>query len=135
MSNTQFFSKPCVQYANSVFTHSVVLKCERIDLFMLTFSVGFCKFPPKPLPLTAYQEFEIRYALSKLKNCLINCFNVSRLIIVFDHYFIIQLVPIALRFKYQTTILRSKAKFFVSSTLVAATFRKSGIYLIDQSDP
>ena len=56
-----FFSqKLAYKYANSVFTHSCVLKYKRIDLFMFTFSVRlfrtFCKFPPKPLPLTAYQE-------------------------------------------------------------------------------
>ena len=32
--------KLAYKYAISVFTHSVVLKCERFDLFMFTFSVG-----------------------------------------------------------------------------------------------
>ena len=70
-----------------------------------------------------------------LQNGLINCFNVSRLPIVFDQYFTILLVLIVLRFKYRTMIFAKQSEILVPSELVAATFRKSGIYFIDQSDP
>ena len=56
-----FFQKLAYKYAKSVFIHSVVLKCERIDFIVFKNSVSdcfctFCKFQPKPLPFTAYQE-------------------------------------------------------------------------------
>ena len=35
-----FFQKLAYKYAKSVFIHSVVLKCERIDFIVFTFSVG-----------------------------------------------------------------------------------------------
>ena len=61
-----------------------------------------------------------------LQNGLINCFNVSLRLIVFEQYFVYHSIcPNCLRF------LRSKAKFFVPSMLVAAMFRKSGI--VDRS--
>ena len=34
------FQKLAYKYAKSVFIHSVVLKCERIDFIVFTFSVG-----------------------------------------------------------------------------------------------
>ena len=35
-----FFFQLAYKYAKSVFIHSVVLKCERIDFIVFTFSVG-----------------------------------------------------------------------------------------------
>ena len=59
---------------------------------------------------------------SSLQNGLINCLNVSIRLVVFEQYFVYHSIcPNCLQF------LRSKAKFFVSSTLVAAMSRKSGI--------
>ena len=56
-----------------------------------------------------------------LQNGPINLF-VSLRLIVFEQYFVYHLIcPNCLRF------LRSKAEFFVPSTLVAAMFRKSGM--------
>ena len=56
------------------------------------------------------------------KNSLINCFNVSLRLIVFEQYFVYHSIcPNCLRF------LRSKAEFFVPSMQVAAMFRKSGM--------
>ena len=65
----------------------------------------------------------LRYVMHfpSLKNGLINCL-VSLRLIVFEQYFVDHSIcPNCLRF------LRSKAEFFVLSTLVAALFRKSGI--------
>ena len=59
-------------------------------------------------------------------NGLINCCNVSLRLIVFEQYFVYHSIcPYCLR------VLRSKAEFFVPSTLVAAMFRKSG--MLDRS--
>ena len=59
---------------------------------------------------------------SSLQNGLINCLNVSIRLVVFEQYFVYHSIcPNCLQF------LRSKAEFFVPSTLVAAVFRKSGI--------
>ena len=56
------------------------------------------------------------------QNGLLNCFNVSLRLIVFRQYFVYHSIcPNCLRF------LRSKAEFFVPSTLVAAMFRKSSM--------
>ena len=69
----------------------------------------------------------LRYVMyfPSLQNGLINCFNVSTLLVVFDQYFVYHSIcPYC--FKYRITILGSKAEFFVLSTLVAAMFRKSG---------
>ena len=59
---------------------------------------------------------------SSLQNGLINCLNVSICLIVFEQYFVYHSIcPKCLQF------LRSKAEFFVPSTLVAAMFRKSSM--------
>ena len=59
---------------------------------------------------------------SSLQNGLINCLNVSIRLVVFEQYFVYHSIcSNCLQF------LRSKASFFVPSTLVAAVFRKSGI--------
>ena len=59
---------------------------------------------------------------SSLQNGLINCLNVSRRLVVFEQYFVYHSIcPNCSQF------LRSKAEFFVPSTLVAAKSRKSGI--------
>ena len=59
---------------------------------------------------------------SSLQNGLINCLNVSIRLVVFEQYFVYHSIcHNCLQF------LRSKAAFFVPSTLVAAVFRKSGI--------
>ena len=67
-------------------------------------------------------EFEIRCGLSKLtkrSDKLFKCFHTSR---SFEQYFVYHSIcPNCLQF------LRSKAEFFVPSTLVAAMFRKNGI--------
>ena len=57
---------------------------------------------------------------SSLQNGLINCLNVSIRLVVFEQYFVYRSIcPNCLQF------LRSKAEFFVPSTLVAVLFRKS----------
>ena len=70
----------------------------------------------------ATSEFEIRYGLFKLtkrSDKMFKCFHTSR---SFEQYFVYHSIcPNCLHF------LRSKAEFFVPSTLVAAMFRKSGI--------
>ena len=69
----------------------------------------------------------LRYVMHfpSLQNGLINCF-VSLRLIVFEQYFVYHLIcPNCLRF------LRSKAEFFVPSTLVAAMFKKNG--MLDRS--
>ena len=59
---------------------------------------------------------------SSLQNGLINCLNVSIRLVFFKQYFVYHSIcPNCLQF------LRSKAEFFVPSTLVAAMSRKSGI--------
>ena len=59
---------------------------------------------------------------SSLQNGLINCLKVSIRLVVFEQYFVYHSIcPNCLQF------LRSKAEFFVPSTLVAAMFRKSGM--------
>ena len=59
---------------------------------------------------------------SSLQNGLINCFNVSIRLVVFEQYFVYHSIcPNCLQF------LRSNAEFFVPSRLVATMFRKSGI--------
>ena len=55
-----FFQKLAYKYAKSVFIHSVVLNVSALILLCLH-SVSdcfctFCKFQPKPLSFTAYQE-------------------------------------------------------------------------------
>ena len=73
----------------------------------------------------ATSEFEIRYALSKLtkQSDKFICFPTSHSL---QQYFVYHSIcPNCLRF------LRSKAEFFVPSTLVAAMFRKSG--MLDRS--
>ena len=66
------------------------------------------------------------FTFQAYKNGLINCFNVSLRLIVFEQYFVYHSIcPNCLRF------LRSKAEFFVPSMLVAALFRKSG--MLDRS--
>ena len=63
---------------------------------------------------------------SSLQNGLINCLNVSIRLVVFEQYFVYHSIcPNCLQF------LRSKAEFFVPSTLVTAMFRKSG--MLDRS--
>ena len=67
-------------------------------------------------------EVEILYALSKLTKRSDKLFC----LIVFEQYFVYHSIcPNCLRF------LRSKAEFFVPSTLVAVMFRKSG--MLDRS--
>ena len=74
----------------------------------------------------ATSEVEIRYGRKSLQNGLINCLNVSIRLVVFEQYFVYHSIcPNCLQF------LRSKAEFFVPSTLVADMFRKSG--MLDRS--
>ena len=149
----------CVFYALKIVKYSIFLKTLRTNtqtLFSLTqlfwnvsvsicfclHSVSvwfrtFCKFPPKPLPLTAYQECKrpnLRYVMHfpSLQNGLINCFNVSRLLIVFDQYFIIWLVLIVLRFKYWTTVIAKQSEILCSVFASSCDVQKER-YLLDRS--
>ena len=60
----------------------------------------------------ARSEIVVLYALSKLTNGLINCFNVSGPHILTSILFIIRLALIVLYFNYQITIFARQRKIF-----------------------